>query len=237
MLGGTGSSVTIGDIAASTAAQVGNLAIVTVDANGTLGNNSTILADFAAGQAVQDGRLTTIEAVNTTQDTRLTDVEGVNATQTTEIAAIKVLDTTQNQRITATEAVNTTQGTQITAIQALNTVQDTRLTAVEGVNTSQSTRLTALENAQASTFNLIDHNRNEARRGIAAAAAMTTAPLPSAPGKTSYAANTAYYRGKVAFSLSFAHAIDIGSPFALTAGVAHSGGSDTVGRVGIAGEF
>lgn len=98
-------------------------------------------------------------------------------------------------------------------------------------------RLTAIENGQAALFDLAKTNRNEARRGIAAAVAMSAAPLPSAPGKTSYAANTAYYRGKLAFSVSFAHAIDIGSPFAVTAGIAHGGGHDTVARVGVAGEF
>ncbi len=43
-LGGTGSSVRIGDIDASTAAQVGPVDAVTVDANGTLGRQSVATA-------------------------------------------------------------------------------------------------------------------------------------------------------------------------------------------------
>jgi trimeric autotransporter adhesin len=86
-------------------------------------------------------------------------------------------------------------------------------------------------------FNLADLNRREARRGIAAAAAIASAPFPSAPGKTSYTANSAIYRGEVAFSASMSHRLDTGSPFALTAAVSHSGGKDTVARVGVAGEF
>ncbi|WP_454599483.1 hypothetical protein [Qipengyuania sp. SM2507] len=52
MLGGTGSSVRIGDIAASTAAQVGPVDAVTVDASGTLGRQAV-----AAASAVDSIRL------------------------------------------------------------------------------------------------------------------------------------------------------------------------------------
>jgi autotransporter adhesin len=78
-------------------------------------------------------------------------------------------------------------------------------------------------------------NRREARRGIAAAVAL--APAPSGPGRTSYAANTAVYRGEVAVSASVAHRFNTDRPFALTAGISYSGGKDTAARVGVAGEF
>ena len=116
-------------------------------------------------------------------------------------------------------------------------MQNGRLTATEGVNTVQAGQIASLQSGQTTLFDLVDHNRTEARRGIAAASALATAPLPSAIGKTSYAANTAYYRGKAAFSIAFAHRLDVGSAFALTAGVSQSGGKDTVARVGVAGEF
>ena len=86
-------------------------------------------------------------------------------------------------------------------------------------------------------FDLAAQDRKQSRRGIAATAAMTTAPMPSAPGKTSYAANSAIYRGEVAIGASLAHRLGGANPFALTAGVSHSGGRDTVARVGFAGEF
>ena len=66
---------------------------------------------------------------------------------------------------------------------------------------------------------------------------MADAPFPSAPGKTSYAANGAVYRGELAMSFSLMHRIDSDTPFAFTAGVSHSGGKDTAVRAGIAGEF
>lgn len=84
-LGGVGSSVRIGDIAASTNAQEGDLAIVTVDANGTLGRNTAIQTTIIE----QNTRLTAIEQVNTTQDNRLTAIEGVNAAQGAQIGALQ----------------------------------------------------------------------------------------------------------------------------------------------------
>ena len=61
-LGGTGTSVRIGGIAASTAAQIGPRSLVTIDANGTLGSmdlpnfaqQASQLASLAAGQLQLD---------------------------------------------------------------------------------------------------------------------------------------------------------------------------------------
>jgi hypothetical protein len=61
--------------------------------------------------------------------------------------------------------------------------------------------------------------------------------MPSAAGRTSYAANTAVYRGEVGFGAAIAHRIGEEDPFALTAGLSHAGGRNTVARVGFAGEF
>ena len=63
-LGGTGSSVRVGDIAASTAAQSGALSVATVDANGTLGRNTTLLSSVAAlqtGSSAAGVRLDTLD--------------------------------------------------------------------------------------------------------------------------------------------------------------------------------
>ena len=67
---GTGSSVRVGDIAASTAAQTGALAFVTVDANGTLGRDTATPANIAnlqaglATQGTQIGALFDLADVN-----------------------------------------------------------------------------------------------------------------------------------------------------------------------------
>ncbi len=64
---------------------------------------------------------------------------------------------------------------------------------------------------------------------------MADAPFPPENGQTSYAANTAVYRGEVGFSASLMHRFD--KSFALTAGVSHAGGKNTAVKAGIAGVF
>lgn len=80
--------------------------------------------------------------------------------------------------------------------------------------------------------------RKEARQGVAMAIAMATAPMPSAPGKTTWATNGATYRGEWAGGLAVAHRLPTCCvPIAVTAGVAY-GGDNAVGvRAGLAGEF
>ena len=97
--------------------------------------------------------------------------------------------------------------------------------------------LPGLIGGQAALFDLANTINVQAQRGIAAAAAVTTAPLPSAPGRVSYAANGSVYRGQFAFGASAAYRFDTAKPFALTGGVGVAGKGDTVGRVGVAGEF
>lgn len=63
-LGGLGSSVRVGDIAASTAAQQSStVSLATVDASGTLGRNTTLLPTVAALQAGQTAMTTQVQAL------------------------------------------------------------------------------------------------------------------------------------------------------------------------------
>lgn len=94
-----------------------------------------------------------------------------------------------------------------------------------------------LEDRIGSLENYAAESRQEARQGIAAAMAMTVAPMPSAPGKTSWATNIAAFKGEVAFGASLAHRFDVDVPFAMTAGFAYGGGDNHGVRVGLAGEF
>jgi len=80
-------------------------------------------------------------------------------------------------------------------------------------------------------------DRRDARSGVAAAAAIGYAPMPSEPGRTSYVLNGVTFRGREAVGGSLAHRLNTESPFAVTAGFAHGGGKNTMGRVGVAGEF
>ncbi|MER2277889.1 hypothetical protein ABS771_12380, partial [Methylobacterium brachiatum] len=80
--------------------------------------------------------------------------------------------------------------------------------------------------------------RKEARQGVAMAIAMATAPMPSAPGKTTWATNGATYRGEWAGGVAVAHRLPTCCvPIAVTAGVAYAGESNVGVRAGLAGEF
>ena len=78
----------------------------------------------------------------------------------------------------------------------------------------------------------------EARQGVAMAIAMATAPMPSAPGKTTWATNGATYRGEWAGGVAVAHRLPTCCvPIAVTAGVAYGGNNALGARAGLAGEF
>jgi autotransporter adhesin len=79
--------------------------------------------------------------------------------------------------------------------------------------------------------------RREERRGIAGAMAMSTAPLPSAPGKLTYVANGATFRGEFAAGGSLAYRLDTAAPLAITGGASISGGGNFGLRAGIMGEL
>ncbi|MBA9061920.1 hypothetical protein [Methylobacterium fujisawaense] len=99
-------------------------------------------------------------------------------------------------------------------------------------------QVNALEAKTDSVQRYAIQTRKEARQGVAMAIAMATAPMPSAPGKTTWATNGATYRGEWAGGLAVAHRLPTCCvPIAVTAGMAY-GGDNAVGvRAGLAGEF
>jgi len=109
-------------------------------------------------------------------------------------------------------------------------VTDAQFNALSG-------RVDGLEGAIGTLFDLSSTQRKETRQGIAAAMALADAPMPSAPGKTSYIGKGAVYRGELAFSLGITHRLDTDSPFAISASVSHAGGKDTGASVAFSGEF
>lgn len=200
------------------------------------GVNSVALG--AGSVAINDN---TVSVGNTVLRRRVTNVasatqanDAVNYSQLTSVAT--VANAAQASALAA-NTQNTVQDNQIAAIQLLNTSQSSAISALQQVDIAYDNRLTLLEAGQANLFDLAATNRIEARQGIAAAVAMADAPFPSEPGRTSYAANGAVYRGEAAFSVSLMHRLDTESPFAITAGVSQSGGRNTAVRAGFAGEF
>ena len=80
--------------------------------------------------------------------------------------------------------------------------------------------------------------RKEARQGVGLAIAQATPPMPTEPGKTTWATNGATYRGEWAGGVALAHRLPTCCvPIAITAGVAYGGDNALGARAGLAGEF
>lgn len=95
----------------------------------------------------------------------------------------------------------------------------------------------ALTGRMGSLSESVDNLRKESRMGTASAMAMTSASMPSARGKTSWAVNTATFKGEWAAGFSVAHRLNVDTPLALTAGYSNAGGTTHGVRMGLAGEF
>jgi autotransporter adhesin len=83
----------------------------------------------------------------------------------------------------------------------------------------------------------VDDLRAESRHGIAAAMAMASVPMPSAPGKVAWGVNAATFRGAYAGSFSTAYRLNTAVPFVASASVGYAGDRNLGVRVGLSGEF
>ena len=113
--------------------------------------------------------------------------------------------------------------------------------ATDAVNLAQLQRLETAQGALAGQVGeLIESSRadrRDMRQGIASAVAIGSAPMPSAPGRTSYVFNIATFRGEQALGGSIMHRLRTAAPFALSAGFSYAGNRNNAARIGIAGEF
>ena len=110
--------------------------------------------------------------------------------------------------------------------------------AVAGITadiTALESDVAVLEGDVGTLFNLRRRDRREARRGTAAAVAMSEAPMPSRDGGISYSLHGSAYRGEYGIGGSLKYRISSG--FAVDVGVSHAGSNDTAGRIGVSGEF
>jgi len=83
----------------------------------------------------------------------------------------------------------------------------------------------------------IDTNRHEARRGLAAVAALAPGFMPSAPGKTTMSVNAGFFQGETGLGVGVAHRLNWSMPTMIYGSYANSGGTGHTGRVGMAVEF
>jgi YadA-like membrane anchor domain len=70
-----------------------------------------------------------------------------------------------------------------------------------------------------------------ARRGIAAAAAISSIPVVLRPGQTSLTLGSGFYRDAGAVSVSLTHRLNTAVPIYVQGGYSNGGGTENVGRV------
>jgi autotransporter adhesin len=80
-------------------------------------------------------------------------------------------------------------------------------------------------------------NRTEARRGVAAAVATASAPMPSAPGKTTWQVRASTFQSEYGLGFGFAHRLNTSMPLSIVGGYGNGGGNEHTAYVGLGGEF
>ena len=126
-----------------------------------------------------------------------------------------------------TDAVNLGQ---LNAVAQSISGQTSAISALQTLSASQQGQIDTL-------FDLRSLDRRDMRQGIATALAMGAAPMPSAPGRTSYVFNLATFRGEQAIGGALMHRLNTSDPLAVTVGFSYAGNRNNGARVGVAGEF
>ena len=108
----------------------------------------------------------------------------------------------------------------------------------DAVNMSQIAGLSAGFQSQLSSLQAqVGDNRIEARRGIAAAVATASAPMPSAPGKTTWQIRGSVFQSEYGLGVGFAHRLNTAMPLSIVGGYGNGGGNQHTAYVGLGGEF
>jgi len=110
-------------------------------------------------------------------------------------------------------------------------------TTVGALGLASSADINAINNQLSSLQTQINTNLQEARRGIAATAALAPVTMPSAPGRTTFSLNTGFFEGETGVGIDFAHRLNMAFPFAIHGSSGNGGGNEHVGRLGMTVEF
>lgn len=190
-------------------------------------NNSIAIGSYSQAAAAHTGNYTVnggnIAATSSAGGTM--SVGAIGKERQIQNVAAGVVSTT------STDAIN---GSQLYAVGSqVNSMNDQVNGIANNVSALGQNTMRGFSNA----YGMINNNQKEARQGIAMAAAMSQAPMPSAPGKTSWKFNNAVYKNAAATSLSIAHRLPTKVPVAVTAGVAIGLKNSAIVTGGLQGEF
>jgi autotransporter adhesin len=247
----TGFSVNIITVDGGTA--VGSHSLVSADSGTAIGFGATATADnsvaIGAGSIADVANTVSVGAVGFERQVVNVAAGDVTATSTYAVNGSQLFATNQNVA-TNTAAIAALQGSAGDQALAIADLQDTtathasQITAIEAVNSTQSTQISGLQAAQASIesdvdtlFDLRSRDRRDMKQGIAAAMAIAPAPMPSEPGRISYAVNGATFRGEYALGGSLMYRLPGRTPFAVNVGFSYGGNKNNGARIGVAGEF
>jgi trimeric autotransporter adhesin len=108
----------------------------------------------------------------------------------------------------------------------------------DAVNVGQlSSTANAIQSQMGGLQSQIYDNRTEARRGVAAAVATASAPMPSAPGKTTWQIRGSTFQNEFGAGFGFAHRLYTDTPLNIVGGYGNGGGNQHTAYVGVGGEF
>jgi autotransporter adhesin len=107
-----------------------------------------------------------------------------------------------------------------------------------GIFPTDAVNVSQLTGAFSTLSSAIQNAQQEARRGIAATAAIANAPTPQRPGGTTFAVNGAVFEGQGGVGVALTHRLSWTSvPVYVSAAYGNGGGRENVGRVGAAVEW
>lgn len=143
---------------------------------------------------------------------------------------------------TSTDAVNGAQlyatNEALAGLLAVNAMTTkTQMAALEVAVSSIASDLTDVRLDMDKLIGLRSGDRRDMKQGIASAVAIANAPMPSAPGKISYALNGATFRGERAVGGSVMYRVPGPKAFAIGGAFSYAGRKNNAARIGVSGEF
>jgi autotransporter adhesin len=233
-VGNNAQSTGVNSVATGFSATSSNL---TASSYGYLANASGIASSALGHNTVASGLASTAVGVSAraanTGATAIGRLSSATAAGSVALGAGSVADQANTVSVGAVGAerriVNVAAGTAST--DAVNLGQ------LDAVSTALGARIGSLQSSVDGLRALQDRDRRDTFQGIAAAIAIATAPMPSAPGRVSYALNGAHYRGENAVGGSLMYRVPGTTSFALGVGFSSGGSSSNAVRVSASGEF
>jgi autotransporter adhesin len=203
------------------AVALGNMSSATGTGSVAIGNSAISGADgVALGNGATNGGFSNSVALGAGSTNTSNNQVAVGGRTVTGVAAGALT-------AASTDAVNGAQLYTMNQEMAANTA------AIAAMNSSWS----ALQTDIGTLYDLRKQDRRDMRQGVASAVAIANAPMPSQPGRTSYAVNGATFRGEYAVGGSVNYRLNTSSPMAVGFGFSYAGNKNNSARIGVSGEF